>query len=71
MVFQQVNSSDLSGVGYSVDTHILQVQFRSGRIYQYFDVPESLYYDLINASSKGTFFDLYIKKGGYRYSRIA
>lgn len=70
MQFQNVISSNLLRVGYNTSARILQVQFKNGMIYRYFEVPEFLYTDLITASSKGTFFDTHIKKGGYRYMRI-
>jgi hypothetical protein len=54
-----VSSSNLSSVGF--ENGILEIQFHNDKIYQYFDVPESKYHDLITASSKGTFFSRYIK----------
>ncbi|WP_417854921.1 KTSC domain-containing protein [Xanthomarina gelatinilytica] len=65
-----VNSSNLASVGYDSDSNILEVEFLKGGIYQYYDVPESEYNSLMNASSHGSYFDLNIKKGGYRYSKI-
>jgi hypothetical protein len=35
-----VNSSDLASVGYDPNTSMLEVAFRSGGVYQYFNVPE-------------------------------
>lgn len=63
-----VRSSNLSAVGY--DGANLFVRFHSGGIYRYSQVPSSLYEGLLRASSHGTYFDRYIKKGGYRYSRV-
>lgn len=49
---------------------ILEVEFLSGAIYWYYDVPEALYEGLMSAPSHGKFLAEYIKKGGYRFERI-
>lgn len=55
-----VQSSNLRSVGY--ENGILEVEFRQGsRIYQYYDVPESVYEALVNASSKGKYLRYKIK----------
>jgi hypothetical protein len=65
-----VSSSNLRSIGYDSNEEILEIEFHSGGIYQYFGVPLSRYEGLINASSKGSYFDGYIKKAGYRYRKI-
>jgi hypothetical protein len=65
-----VSSSNLRSVGYDPEDEILEIEFHSGSIYQYFNVPEYRYEGLMNASSKGSYFDAYIKKGNHRYRRI-
>jgi hypothetical protein len=47
----------------------LEVEFRSGGIYQYFDVPESVYQALVSASSIGQFLNENIKNV-YRCSKM-
>ena len=64
-----VSSSNISSVGYDRQTNILEVEFSSGDIYQYFNVPEHLYNNLMGASSKGQFFNDYIKYD-YRYQKV-
>ncbi len=54
-----VQSSNLASVGYEGD--ILEVEFRNGRIYQYFTVPEWVHRDLMEASSVGTYFNQNIR----------
>jgi KTSC domain len=66
----RVSSSNLKSVGYDVTDSILEVEFHNGGIYQYFNVPEHKYDGLMRASSKGSYFDTYIKKAGYRYRKI-
>jgi len=48
----------------------LDVEFTSGDVYQYFDVPEHLYHGLMNASSKGQFLNDYIRHS-YRYQKVS
>lgn len=66
-----VVSSNLSSVGYEPSSATLEVQFRSGSIYRYADVPESVYNGLMDAASKGRYLDVFVKKAGYRAARIA
>ena len=65
-----VSSSNLASVGYDADQRILEIEFLNRSVYQYYNVPESLYRSLMNASSHGSYFDSYIKRGGFSYRRI-
>jgi hypothetical protein len=65
-----VRSSNISSIGYDAQAKVLEMAFHSGTEYRYFGVPEHLYYGLMNASSHGKYFDLYIKKAGYPYEQI-
>lgn len=65
-----VVSSNLRSVGYDETSGTLEVEFHGGRIYQYFDVPASIYHGLMAADSHGTYLDLCVKKAGYRYLRV-
>ena len=64
-----VVSSNIRSVGYDESSETLEIEFTSGSIYQYFDVPESEYKRLINAASKGRYFNQNIKES-YRYVQI-
>jgi hypothetical protein len=66
----RVSSSSLASIGYDPDNKILEVEFRHAGIYQYFDVPERVYRDLMAASSHGRYFEVYVKKVGYRFRKI-
>lgn len=66
---QQISSSDIHLVGYDNQSQISEIEFHSGGIYQYFDVPASVYLTLMNATSKGTYFHKHIKVI-YKYKRI-
>jgi hypothetical protein len=61
MIRTRVQSSDLRSVGYDPTTQTLEIEFRSGGIYQFRGVPESVYRSLMQASSHGTYFHAHIK----------
>ena len=56
-----VKSSNLKTVCYIDDRRILQVRFRSGRVYHYLDVPKVEYHRLMNSPSLGSYLHAYIK----------
>ena len=62
MVRLLVNSSNLRSVGWNPGTGILEVEFHSGSVYEYYDVPEEVYGELLEASSKGGYFHRNIRK---------
>jgi hypothetical protein len=64
-----VSSSNISSVGFDSDTQTLEIEFTNGNIYQYFDVPVTVYEELMQAESKGKFLSTQIK-GVYRYARL-
>ena len=64
-----VRSSNVSSVGYDAGAKILEVEFHSGSIYHYFNVPEHLFHDLLSASSHGKYLNAYIK-ASYAYQQI-
>lgn len=65
-----VNSSNVLSVGYDTTTSTMEVEFKNGDIYQYYEVPEGIYQNLINAASVGKYLDQNVKKRGYRYKII-
>jgi len=62
-----VESSNIKTVGW--ESGILEIEFHSGGIYQYSDVPASVYTDMLNAPSKGKYFHANVK-GRYEFRRI-
>jgi hypothetical protein len=64
-----VSSSDVAEIGYDADTMTLEVAFHSGSLYQYFDVPDSVYQEFMRANSKGKFLHANIKNC-YRYTKL-
>lgn len=59
MQLYSVASSNLDSVGYS--DGVMRIHFKSGSLYEYHNVTESLYIDLISAPSIGKFFSDNIK----------
>jgi hypothetical protein len=62
----EVESSVIGAVGH---TRVLEIQFESGRIYQYFDVPEKVYEEMLASDSKGRYFNSHIRDK-YAYQEI-
>jgi hypothetical protein len=58
---KRVKSSAMLTVGYHEDLKVLEVEFPSKEVYQYFDVPAHVHFALMQASSLGTYFNAYIK----------
>ncbi|WP_404655823.1 KTSC domain-containing protein [Bradyrhizobium sp. USDA 336] len=59
----------MAEIGYDPDSRILEVLFKTGSVYQYFEVPGRLYEELMQASSIGGFINSNVK-GQYRYARV-
>lgn len=51
-----VESSSLASVGYDSTSRTMDVEFRKGNVYRYFEVPPSVYESVMEAPSKGRFF---------------
>ena len=58
---EPVESSVLTSVGYNARARLLEIEFHSGAIYRYLDVPEEIYRRLLAAESKGHFFGANIR----------
>lgn len=65
-----VESSNVVSIGYDAETETLEVEFHSGNVYQYRDVPEVVFRDFMSTSSKGRFFSQDIR-GQYPHSQVA
>ena len=63
---QKTESSVIGAVGHS---RVLEIQFESGRVYQYFNVPQKVFDEMLNAESKGKYFNSHIR-GKYTYQEI-
>ena len=63
------NSSNIASVGYDPETQTMEVEFTNGNVYQYFDVPQAVYEELMRAESAGTFLNAQVK-GVFRYTKL-
>ena len=52
---EDVESSNLHSVRYDDEQEILLLKFLNGSVYEYYDVPEEVYDELITADSKGSY----------------
>ena len=57
-----VSSSNIESVGYDSDSLTLEVEFKGGSVYQYYDVPSHVYEDFTSADSLGSYLHHSIKK---------
>lgn len=65
----QVESSNILEVGYDQNFATLEIMFSDGKVYQYFDVPQVVYEELVAAPSVGKHFHAHIR-GIYRFARV-
>ena len=63
-----IESKMLKSVGWNDNT--LEVEFSKGTVYHYDNVPESVFNEMLNAHSKGRFFNEKIKEN-YTYSKAS
>jgi hypothetical protein len=56
-----VSSSNIASVGYDNASEILEIEFKNGAIYHYFNVPEIIHEQLMGAPSLGSFFNANIR----------
>lgn len=64
-----VVSSNIRSIGYDESSRTLEIEFTSGGIYQYYEVPPSVHKGLMQASSHGEYLAAHIKNI-YGYRRI-
>ena len=60
----------IRSVGYDRAESMLEIEFCSGSVYQYTNVPQEIYVGLMSADSKGGYFEGHIKEAGYDYQRM-
>jgi hypothetical protein len=65
-----VASTSIISVGYDKAKKVLEIEFATGKVYDYFNVPIKKYLSLIQADSKGKFVNFYIK-GFHDYKQVA
>ena len=63
-----VVSSNIKSIGYDPLRKKLEVEFNSGSVYRYKDVPKSVYNEFMSADSKGRYLNQNIKYN-YKYRK--
>jgi hypothetical protein len=66
---QAVESTTMRSIGYDDRKQVLEVEFQSGRIYQYLEIPPAIYKELVDAESKGRYFNSEIRDS-YEFVRV-
>lgn len=61
-----VESSTIATVAYEEASQLLQLEFCSGAVYLYFNVPAAVHEELLGAVSKGRYFNHVIRRR-FRY----
>ena len=61
MIRTPVASSNLVSVGYDPNSKTLEIEFKQGRVYQYFGVPAYIFRSLMQAPSKGEYFNAHLR----------
>jgi hypothetical protein len=64
-----VESSNIERIGYDLIASTLRIEFKSNRVYDYFNVPENVFNALRYASSVGSYHATNIKNS-YSYAEI-
>ena len=62
-------STAIHKVEYDEQNKVMMVEFQTGKIYYYMDVPKGVYLTLKTARSKGGYFNKYIK-GNYEFEYL-
>jgi hypothetical protein len=62
-------SSSVASVGYDDATNVLEIEFKSGRIYQFEEVPRGVFDWLLRTPNKGSYVARMVN-GKYRYRDV-
>lgn len=54
-------STVIQSFEYNVESTILTITFTSGLVYDYLDVPESIYLEMKSSFAKGIYFNQHVK----------
>jgi lysyl-tRNA synthetase class 2 len=57
-----LRSTHLATADYDPDRQTLDVKFRTGKVYRYFDVPAAVFDELLAAPSAGRYFNTKIRE---------
>ena len=57
----EIDSSVIASAAYDDDRMVLEIKFRTGRVYHYRDVPRTVYDELLSSESAGKYFNNVIR----------
>lgn len=63
------NSSSIAAGGYHAPSRVLRLRYIDGDVYDYRNVPQVVFHNLLGAPSKGQFVNARVKPY-YRYVRV-
>jgi hypothetical protein len=66
---EAVESTSIASAGFHAQLNILEIEFRSGAVYRYLEVPTGVFEGLQKAETKGRYFSQTIRDR-YRYVRL-
>lgn len=69
MIRTPVISASIAALAYDQQSSVLQLEYISGRVYRYLDVPEQVFAWLLKARSKGGFVNRMIRDR-YEYTEV-
>ena len=59
---QPVSSSNIASIGYNSESETLEIEFsKTGKVYEYYNVPRFMFERLMEAPSQGVFFNAEIR----------
>lgn len=70
MIRTPVISTSIAAVAYDEQSSVLEVEYISGRVYRYLDVPEQVFAWLLKARSKAGFVNRMIRDR-YEYTEVS
>jgi hypothetical protein len=65
-----LESSLLAAAAYDSERRLLEVEFHTGELYRYFNLPPHCYQELLQAHSKGRYFNANIRNQ-FPYQRLS
>ncbi|MCA9653314.1 MAG: KTSC domain-containing protein [Myxococcales bacterium] len=66
---EPVESSALASIGYDPSERVLEIEFRTGKVYQYLEVPPELHAWLMQVKNKGGVFSRKVD-GQFQFRRV-
>ena len=71
MAMSTVSSSNINAIGYDANKKQLDIEFSSGEVYRYLEVPKSVYTMVKSAPSVGKAFAQYVKGGNFTSIKLS